>query len=206
MEHKFLQDAVTLLVVINPVGAVPLYLALTAGMDRPQRLRVARRACVIAAGILLAFIAAGEILLDGLGVRLPSFRTAGGLVLLLVGLRIVLNTEASHPYALRREGGGNDVSVFPLATPFLAGPGAIMAAVLLTENGRFGVADQALTALVVIAMLAITYAALASADALHERVGTTGATVVSRVFGLVLTALATQTLLEGLRPYLESIR
>src|SRR5512141_3270659 len=94
MDQKFLQDAITLLVVVNPVGVAPVYLALTRGMDRRERLAVARRGCIAAAVILIAFIAIGEIVLDGMGVRLPAFRVAGGLVLLLVGLRMVLGSEA----------------------------------------------------------------------------------------------------------------
>src|SRR6516162_10640107 len=92
MDQKYLQDAITLFVVLNPIGAVPLYLGLTRGMDRRERLAVARRACIAATIILLVFIALGEIVLDGMGVHLPSFRAAGGLVLLLVALRMVLGS------------------------------------------------------------------------------------------------------------------
>jgi multiple antibiotic resistance protein len=204
MDQKLLQDAITLLVVINPIGAAPLYLALTRGMERRGRLAVARRACVIAAIILIAFIAIGEIVLDGMGVNLPAFRTAGGLVLLLVGLRMVLGNEG--PAAAQDQGGARDVAVFPLATPLLAGPGAIIAAVLLTENDRFGIADQAVTAGVVVAIFVLTYGILAGADFLQKAIGNTGATVMSRVLGLVLTALAMQTMLDGLKPYLMSLR
>jgi multiple antibiotic resistance protein len=201
---KLIQDAITLFVVINPIGAVPHYLALTRSLEKPERLRVALRACVIAGVILLVFIAIGEIVLDGLGVEMPAFRAAGGLVLLLVGLRTVLNTELQHPFA--KGDSDHDVAVFPLATPFLAGPGAIMASVLLTENGKFSIPEQALTASIVIMILAATYAVLRSADFLQKRIGAGGASVMSRVLGLVLTALAMQTMLEGLRPYFESIR
>jgi multiple antibiotic resistance protein len=205
---KLLQDAITLFVVINPFGAVPLYLAITRGMTRPQRLRAALRACIIAAVILLVFIAVGEIVLDGMGVRLTAFRAAGGLILLLVALRMVLNTENRHPFAAQEATSGNrpDIAVFPLATPFLAGPGAIMAAVLLTENGRFSIPEQALTGVIVVVILALTFAILACADLLQHRIGTTGSMVMSRVLGLVLAALATQTMLEGLRPFFASIR
>jgi multiple antibiotic resistance protein len=201
---KLIQDAITLFVVINPIGAVPHYLALTHGMEKEKRLRIALRACVISAVILLVFIAIGEIVLDGLGVEMPAFRAAGGLVLLLVGLKTVLNTEPQHPFA--RADSGHDIAIFPLATPFLAGPGAIMASVLLTENGRFSIPEQAITASIVVIILAATYAVLRSADFLQKRIGAGGAMVMSRVLGLVLTALAMQTMLEGLRPYFESIR
>jgi multiple antibiotic resistance protein len=202
MDQKYVQDAITLFVVLNPIGAVPLYLALTRGMDRPARLRVARRACVAATIILLVFIVLGEIVLDGMGVHLPSFRVAGGLVLLLVALRMVLGSASAIV-----EGGEEtrDVAIFPLATPFLAGPGAIIAAVLLTENARFTVFEQAMTGLVVAGTLALTYVLLATADYLQKAIGVMGAVLMSRVLGLVLASLAMQTILDGLRPYLTSL-
>jgi multiple antibiotic resistance protein len=202
MDQKYLQDAITLFVVLNPIGAVPLYLGLTRGMDRHERLRVARRACIAATVILIGFIALGELVLDGMGVHLPSFRVAGGLVLLLVALRMVLGSASAIA-----EGGEEtrDVAIFPLATPFLAGPGAIIAAVLLTENDRFSFVEQATTAIVVAAMLALTFLLLACADLLQKLIGTTGAVLMSRVLGLVLAALAMQTMLDGLKPYFQSL-
>jgi multiple antibiotic resistance protein len=203
---KLLQDAITLFVVINPFGAIPHYLSLTMGMEKRARLRVARRGCFYAAVILVAFIALGEDVLDGLHVGLPSFRAAGGLILLIIALRTVLSTTVVHPLAQTEGGGKVDVAVFPLATPFLAGPGSIIAAVLLTENDRFSLVEQAVTSTIAVAMCLFTYILLAASDLLQKHLGSTGTSVMSRVFGLVLSALAMQTLLEGLRPYLQSLR
>jgi len=203
---KLLQDAITLFVVINPFGAIPHYLALTRGMEKRERLRVARRGCTVAAVILLVFIAIGELVLDGLNVQLESFRVAGGLLLLLISLRTVLSTSFVHPLAQGAEGEKVDVAIFPLATPFLAGPGAIIAAVLLTENGKFSILEQAVTSLIAIALCTLTYGVLASSDMLQRRLGSTGTSVMSRIFGLVLAALAMQTFLDGLRPYFQSLR
>jgi len=202
---KLAQDAITLFVVINPFGVVPHYLALTRGRPKPERLRIARRACTCAAIILLIFIAFGELVLDGLHVGLPSFRAAGGLILLLIALRTVLSTTVEHPLAQTDAGGKADVAIFPLAMPFLAGPGAIIAAVLLTEDDLFSLAEQAVTSLIAVAILAFVYAVLLSADFLQKHLGSTGTSVMSRIFGLVLSALAVQMLLEGLRPYLQSL-
>jgi multiple antibiotic resistance protein len=203
---KLLQDAITLFVVINPFGAVPHYLALTRGMAKRDRLRVARRACTAAAVILLIFIAIGELVLDGLHVQLPSFRIAGGLLLLLIAFRTVLSTQVVHPLAQTEAGEKADVAIFPLGTPFLAGPGSIIAAVLLTEDDRFSLLEQALTSTVAVALCAFTFAVLAGADLLQRHLGSTGTSVMSRIFGLVLAALAMQTMLDGLRPYLQSLR
>jgi multiple antibiotic resistance protein len=202
---KLMQDAITLFVVINPFGAVPHYLALTRGRTRQERLRIARRGCTYAAIILLVFIALGELVLDGLHVGLPSFRAAGGLILLIIALRTVLNTAVVHPLAQTEMGGKADVAVFPLATPFLAGPGAIIAAVLLTENDVFSLAEQAVTSLIAVSICVFAYVVLASSDYLQKHLGDTGTSVMSRIFGLVLAALAVQMLLDGLRPYLQSL-
>ena len=202
---KLAQDAITLFVVINPFGAIPHYLALTRGKTRTERLRIARRACTYAAIILVAFIAVGELVLDGLHVGLPSFRAAGGLILLVIALRTVLSTTIVHPLAQTEHGDEADVAIFPLATPFLAGPGAIIAAVLLTENSVFSIAEQALTSVIAIVLCVLTFGVLASSDYLQKYLGSTGTSVISRIFGLVLSALAAETLLEGLRPYLQSL-
>lgn len=201
---KLLQDATTLFVVINPFGVIPHYLALTRGMTRQERLRIAARACVVATIILIAFIFAGEIVLDGLKVQLTSFRVAGGLLLLIIALRMVLETRAAPlpPEGEERMG----VAVFPLATPLLAGPGAIIAAVLLTENAIFSIHEQAVTGLVVVAICGFAFVVLAACDLLQRVLGTTGTSVMSRVFGLVLSGLAMQTILDGLRAYIQSLR
>lgn len=207
MTAKLLQDAITLFVVINPFGAIPVFLAVTRGMTREEQHRVARKAAIVAAAILIVFIAVGEIVLDGMKVSLPAFRVAGGLILLLVALRVVLQSE-SGPAFTNDAGrpGAPDVAVFPLATPFLAGPGAIMASVMLTDNDSFTIAEQAITAGIVVAIFAVIYVILRGATAIQDRLGTTGAAVMSRVFGLVLAALAVQTLLDGMRPYWASVR
>jgi multiple antibiotic resistance protein len=204
MSHKFVQDAITLFVVVNPAGASLLFLALTRGMERDERLAIARRSCIIAAIILIGFIVAGEVVLDYIGVQLPAFRAAGGLVLLLVALRIVFGEEGRAPSAQPAE--RQDIAVFPLATPVLAGPGAIIAAVLLTENERFDIPQQTVTGVVVLGIFLLTFAALAGAQRLQQAVGTTGTLVLSRVLGLVLASLAMQTLFDGLRPFLISLR
>jgi len=203
--HKLLQDAVTLFVVINPFGAIPHYLTLTRGMHKGERLRVARRGCTYAAVVLLIFIAIGELALDGLNVHLDSFRIAGGLLLLLISFKTVLATSTVHPLAETAAGEKADVAIFPLAMPFLAGPGSIIAAVLLTEDDMFSLVEQAVTSAIAVGLCLLTYVILASADVLQRYLGTTGTSIMSRIFGLVLAALAMQTMLDGLRPYFKSL-
>ncbi len=205
MGSKLLEDAITLFVVVNPIGLVPLFIALTAGHTRAQRRAIAARAVVIAAAILIVFVVLGQVMLTGLGVTLPAFRVAGGLVLLVIALRMVLSdddTRAGSPSATRRAGPG-DIAVFPLAMPFIAGPGAVMAAVLLTDNDTFTIAEQAATAAVMLGVLALTYLMLLGAETVQRYIGATGANVLSRVLGLVLAAVAAEAMLKGLRAFLK---
>ena len=201
---KLLQDATTLFVVINPFGVIPHYLLLTRGMTRAERLKIAARACVVATITLVLFIFIGEIVLDKLKVGLTAFRIAGGLLLLVIAFRTVLATSAPPAPLEGEERMG--VAVFPLATPLLAGPGSIIAAVLLTENAVYSINEQAITGLIVVAILLFAFVVLAAADLLQRVLGTTGTSVMSRLFGLVLSALAMQTILDGLRLYIQSLR
>jgi len=196
---KLAHDALTLFLVVNPFGVIPVFAVLTLNMTAVERERVARRACMIAAWILIVFIAVGEIVLDGIGIALPSFRVAGGIVLLLIALRRVLQEPGAGTVP------SADVAVYPLATPMLAGPGAIIASVLLTDNDSFTLAEQAITAAVVIAIFVVTYLIMRASSLLQTLLGMTGTMIMARVFGLILAALAVQTILEGLRPYWASL-
>ena len=198
MLHQLFHDFVTLFVVVNPVGTVPLFIAI-AGQEPPARQQqIVLQGVVVAALILLFFIAIGQLLLEALGIELSSFRIAGGLVLLIIALRMVLeevrvaSIDTSH---LR------NVAIFPLAMPFLAGPAALTAVILLTDNDVYTFWEQVRTALVLLAVMLVTYACLAAAEPVQRLLGTTGANVVSRIMGLILAALAVQSMIGGLRQF-----
>src|SRR5687767_4382854 len=205
MGTKLLEDAITPFVVLNPVGLVPLFIALTSAHTPGQRRAIAGRAVVIAGVILIVFVVVGQVLLTGLGVSLPAFRVAGGLVLLVIALRMVLSDDDARAGSQTsgRRAGPADIAVFPLAMPLIAGPGAVMAAVLLTDNDTFTMAEQATTAAVMVAILALTYVMLLGAETVQRYIGPTGANVLSRVLGLILAAVAAETMLEGLRTFLK---
>lgn len=151
--------------------------------------------------ILLVFIAIGQLVLEALGIDLASFRIAGGLVLLVIALRMVLaETETSSDTDAPLRG---NVAVFPLAMPFIAGPASIMAVVLLTDNNVYTVWQQAETAVLLLLVLAFTYACLVGAELVQRLLGQTGASVVSRIMGLILAALAVQSILTGLHDVLH---
>jgi multiple antibiotic resistance protein len=196
MLHQLFHDFVTLFVVVNPIGIVPLFIAIAGREPTARQRQIALQGVVVATVILLLFIAIGQLLLDALGIELSSFRIAGGLVLLIIALRMILEEvraaaiDTSH---LR------NVAIFPLAMPFLAGPAALTAVILLTDNDVYSLWEQARTALVLLAVMLATYACLAGAELVQRLLGTTGTNVVSRIMGLILAALALQSMLGGLR-------
>jgi len=201
MFEKLFHDLVTLFVVVNPIGVVPLFLAVAGRESAAARRRIAAQAITISAVILLVFIAIGQLVLEALGIDLASFRIAGGLVLLVIALRMVLaETETSSDTDAPLRG---NVAVFPLAMPFIAGPASIMAVVLLTDNNVYTVWQQAETAVLLLLVLAFTYACLVGAELVQRLLGQTGASVVSRIMGLILAALAVQSILTGLHDVLH---
>lgn len=201
MLHKFLHEFATLFVVVNPIGTVPLFIAIAGHLTSNQRRRIAIEAIIISAVILTVFIAAGQFLLEALGIDLASFRIAGGLVLLIIALRMVLAEVQEVPQAVRQD--VRNIAVFPLAMPFIAGPATMMAVVLLTDNNTYSFAQQVQTWLILLAVLSFSGFCLIGADYVQRVLGSTGANVVSRVMGLILTALAVQSVLGGLRQFLS---
>jgi multiple antibiotic resistance protein len=197
MGQRLFRDFVTLFVVVNPIGLVPLFIAITGHDPLSRRRRLALEAVIIAAVILMVFIVIGQPLLEALGIELASFQLAGGLVLLIIALRMVLAETRPGADAWPVEAG--NVAVFPLAMPFIAGPATLMAVVLLTDNNVYDVSEQVSTAVTLLAVLAITYGCMVAADLLQRLLGMTGTNVVSRIMGLILAALAIQSMVGGLR-------
>jgi multiple antibiotic resistance protein len=196
------RDFLMLLVTVDPIGTVALFVPITAALAIRERRAIARKATVIAGAVLLAFLIAGEIVLAHLGIRLLSFQVAGGVILFLFGLQMVFGSGVLSKDAVAEP--GHDVAVFPLALPGIASPGAITAVVLLTDNHRHSIAEQAVTALVLLLVLGITLGLLYAADAVHGMLGSTGANVLIRVLGLILAALATEQIVAGIEALLRT--
>ena len=200
-EHRLFNDFVILLVVIDPINVIPAFMLFTQYDSPEARKRTALRAVVIAAVILVAFIIAGQILLEALRIDLPSFSIAGGLVLLAVSLQRILR-PAERPVKEEVDEAAEspqDVAVFPLATPIIAGPGSIITVVLLTDNEQFGIVEQMQTTLVMLGILVLLYLMLLVAERIQRFLGNTGADVLSRIAGLVLAALSVDIIIDGIR-------
>lgn len=199
MTSAFLITAfATIFVVIDPPGLVPLFIALTQGMDEAHRRALARRACIIAAVLLTLFGLFGEALLGFIGISMPAFRIAGGLLLFLTALDMLFERRTQ-----RREGQQpdphHDPSVFPLATPLIAGPGAIASMILLMgqAGGDWG-ARIAVLGLMYVMVLA-TYLFFWASAPLERMLGRTGTVVITRLLGMLLAALSVQFVIDGVR-------
>jgi multiple antibiotic resistance protein len=191
---------VTLIVVIDPLGLAPVFAALTQGYPEKRKREAAIRGTALGAVILFLFALAGDVLLDALGIGLAAFRIAGGILLFLLALDMVFGRPSGVRSRTVREqeedSHDQDVSVFPLAIPLLAGPGAITT-VLLYTGGR-NVAELAVFAGVLLVVLLLTLASLLLASRVMRIFGETGANVFSRVLGVLIAALAVQFVLDGI--------
>lgn len=196
----FLSTFVSFFAVIDPIGTLPVFVAVTRNHDEATRRRMAIVATAIAAVILVFFVIAGEFILSAMSVPLAAFKVAGGLVLFLFALTMVFG-ESKPEEELRLAQSSDESAVFPLAVPSIAGPGSMLAAVLLTENARFGVVEQALTTAVMLVVLGLTLVLMLSAGRIQSWIGESGASVVSRVMGLILAAVSVEAVLSGIKSY-----
>jgi multiple antibiotic resistance protein len=195
----------TLFVVLDPVGLAPVFLGLTSDRSLEERDHVARRAVTVAAGLLLLFGIGGSWLLARLGISLDAFRVAGGVLLFRIAVDMVFahlerETKAEENEARSR----HDISVFPLAIPLIAGPGALASLMILAgESSGYSFGLPVLLAVCML-VVAIAYVALRLASRVAQLLGQTGINVVTRVLGVLLAALATQYVADGIRGLLRS--
>jgi len=192
-----LRDFVTLWVVVDPIGTIPIFLAATAGLEAAQRRAVAFRGILVAGAILLFFLVFGQFLLEAMGISLVSFQIAGGIVLLLFALTMIFGQAKPAKELADVPVDHMQSAVFPVAIPSIAGPGAMLAIVLLTDNNRFSVTDQATTALLLGAVLLVTLVLMLLAAPVHKIIGSGGENIISRVMGMVLAAVAVDAVLNA---------
>ncbi|MCU9846483.1 MarC family protein [Defluviimonas sp. WL0024] len=199
MDTAFLITAfATLFVVIDPPGLVPMFIALTQGMDADHRRRLGLRACLIAGGLLTLFGLFGESILGFIGISMSAFRIAGGILLFLTALDMLFERRTQ-----RREGQHpdphHDPSVFPLATPLIAGPGAIATMILLMGQSGGGWQGTLTVLGLMFAMLTVTFLFFLASPPLERLLGRTGTVVITRLLGMLLAALSVQFVIDGVR-------
>lgn len=193
----------TFFATIGPLDVAAMFAALTANQTAQQKRSVAIRGSLIGTVILVTFALIGELLLAGLGISLAALRIAGGVLLLLIGIDMVFartsggtsTTDEEEREALAKP----DISVFPLATPLIAGPGAMGAAILLMANQEGNVVGQAIIVGSLLVILLLTFVSMLLAGKIQHFLGVTGMHVITRVMGVLLSALAVQFMIDGIK-------
>ena len=198
---------VSLLVVVDPFGLVPIFSGLTVGLTAAQRSDVLRRAVLIALVIALFFLIAGHAALAAIGVSVNAFAISGGILLFVTAFPMLFGQRAGTQSAERSEGAeaGDDIAVFPLAIPLLSGPGALTSILLLADLAHGEWRRVVALIVAVIAVFAVSYGALRFGTLLLPRIGDRGAHILTRVLGLVTAALAVQYVLNGITGYYHSL-
>lgn len=192
------RDFITIFVVIDPIGSLPVFLFATQGVPREFHSRFALRAILVATLVLFTFLIAGQFLLNALGLRLGSFQIAGGIILFLFALTMIFGEGKANREIEEAEKDHFAGAVFPLAIPSIASPGAMLAVVILTDNSTHSLPEQMITAGLLVAVLLITLVLLLAASQIQRLIGDTGASVISRVMGLILATVAVDSILAGL--------
>lgn len=207
---ELLDRFVTLWVVIDPIGTVPVFVALTASMSLKERRSTALMACLVSAGVLLFFLIVGQILIDAMRISLLSFQFAGGIILFLFALTMIFG-ESKPENDMRTTDVDADLgddrpspAVFPLAVPSLASPGAMLAIVMLTDNNEHSIGDQAITAGVMVVVLVISYLFMLISEPIVRLIGNSGAAIVSRIMGMILASVAADAVLSALLEIMET--
>lgn len=186
--------------VIDPVGTMPVFIAVTSQFDEKTKRKIALQATLFSAFILVFFIVAGEVILNAIGIPLSAFQVAGGIILFLFALSMIFG-ESKPDEELKMAKNGTDTSIFPLAVPSIASPGAMLAAVLLTDNTRYNVWEQVQTAGVVLFVLLLTLILMLISSPIIRFIGLSGASVISRVMGMILASVAANNVLSGIKIY-----
>ena len=193
---------VTLFVIVDPIGLTPIFFSLTQELSTNERRLVARRSVIIASAILLLFAIFGEIILSFIGISMSAFSIAGGILLFLTALEMLFQKRKQRREAQGNEAlaSHNDPSVFPLAVPLISGPGSIASIILLsqTHTGMFGVFELAI---IICATMLATYLFFSATTYFNKYLSPTFIDVVTRILGMLLAALATQFIMDGIHSF-----
>ena len=198
--NEILTTILFLIAVIDPLGSVPVYLEATKQFDLKHRKRIAVKGSAVAFLVLLIFIVLGQLVLEGMEVSLDAFQISGGVILFLFALTMIFG-EGKPDSEKHLITDYKHVTIFPVAIPSIASPGAIMAVVLMTDNHVYTIQQQIVTTILVFVVISITCLLLLVANKVKEKVGEYGITVVSKIMGLILAAYAVQSILSGLKGF-----
>lgn len=192
-------EFIKLWVVIDPIGTLPVFLAVTAGMSASAARQIALRATLVALLVLAFFIVGGQVLLTAMDIELTSFQIAGNIVLFLFALSMIFGESKLDEDQKLLRSSDLERAVYPLAIPSIASPGAMLTVMTVTDNSRFSLGEQVETLVQVVVILAITLLLLFGASRIIAIIGNAGASVISRVMGLILASVAVDGIVKALR-------
>ena len=203
MLHIYFDTFISLFVVINPVAIILLFIELTQKFTANERKKIASKACLISAILLIFFSFIGDWLLKLMGISDAAFQIAGGFLLLITAIEMVAANHTgmtmTTPSEEKEVRTSRDIAVFPLAIPLIAGPGALMTVILFMKEAESYFFQQLIVIGIILTVIGLTYLFLRAAALIQKVIGITGSNVVTRVFGIILMALATQFILSGIK-------
>ncbi|SEG83355.1 MarC family protein [Bosea lathyri] len=197
--ERLVTEFVKLWVVIDPIGTLPIFLAVTAGMSAAAARRVAVRGILVATVVLIFFVVGGQVLLGAMDIEMSSFQVAGNIVLFLFALSMIFGESKLEEDEKLLRTTDLERAVYPLAIPGIANPGAMLTVMTITDNSKFSIAEQTETVIQVLVILGILLLLLFAASRIIAVIGNAGASVVSRVMGLILASVAVDGIVRALR-------
>lgn len=192
---KLISNLLMIWVTIEPIGTLALFAAITSGLSPGERRKTAMKATVYSAILLLGAIVSGQIILVTLDIKIISLQLAGGVILFLFGLQMIFGLASG---VSRQPEAGHDIAVFPLTVPSIVDPAAITVVILLTDNRLYSIPMQAVTAVATLAVLAITYVLMILAGPILRIIGKSGAAILERIMGMILTAISVELIMSAL--------
>jgi multiple antibiotic resistance protein len=202
-QNQIVTQFLTLWAMLDPIGHLPLFLGATGDLAPEARRRAAVLAVVFAFFILIFFGIAGQFLLHAMGISLLSFQIAGGIILLVFSLSMVLGNPPTAQSPTDPQSDPLSVAVYPLATPIIAGPGSMLAIILLTDNNRFTISEQAVTLGALAIVLSLMLIVFLLSDIISRIIGRGGTNVLRRIMGVILAALSVNLILSALAQWLN---
>lgn len=198
----FTNDLITIWVIIDPISTLPIFIALTSGFDRVTQRRIAGGAVLVSLVVLFFFICLGQLIITAMGISLRTFEIAGGLILFIFAVELVIGEPKKQDVEVTRET-PMQLAIYPLAIPNLAGPGAMLTVILRTDNSRVNWLEQFHTTAAVAGVLAVAFVLMLLAGPITRVIGIGGANVIKRIMGMIIAAYAAHLVFSGIGDWLH---
>lgn len=202
MDIEFLISSFVILwAVVDPIGTVPVFLAVTKGHNISEKRKIALLSSIVAFSILLFFMFVGEFLLGKVGVPLSAFQASGGIILFIFAMNMIFGDSKPEEEIQLVKKTNSETAIFPLAIPSIASPGTILAVVLLVESSTSTLKTKLMTGIVLIFVLFINYLLMLLSNRIYKLIGNSGAIVISKVMGLIIASIAANNVLMGIKTF-----